>query len=142
MRHYLLLANETATSPPVRQWALELVAQQPTRSHVHVVVPATRVARGLTWTEGESRAHAAERLNDAMAGLRRFGMTVDGEVGDENPILAADDALRSRPYDAVVVSTLPHGSSRWLRGNVVERLRRRHDVPVVHLMAEPVGVRA
>jgi hypothetical protein len=47
------------------------------------------------------------------------------------------DVLRREPFDEIIVSTLPRGVSRWLRQNVLRRMAR-FDLPVTHVVAEPV----
>lgn len=131
--YYLLIANQTLDSPALQEWVARAAADADCR--FHVVVPATRVEHRFTWTEGEGRAVARRRLDEALLQFSDLGVSVEGEVGDENPILAARDAMREWRYDAVVVSTLPPGASRWLRLDVVSRLRRETNVPVVHIEA-------
>jgi hypothetical protein len=141
MPSYLLIANQTADGPELRRWARNAVARSRTRCRFHLVVPATRVERRFTWTAGESRAAARRHLEQGMANLADLGAVVTGEVGDESPLLAAGDALREHAVDTVVVSTLPVGRSRWLRADLVSRLRRYATVPVVPVAcpAELVG---
>jgi hypothetical protein len=133
MRHYLLIANQTLDTSTLRTWVLGEVAASRTRCHVHVVAPATRVGTAFTWTEGEARAAARQRLDNVLPWMRSLGVRAEGEVGDENPVLAAADALLERPYDEVVVSTLPAGVSRWLKADVIHRVRRIALVPVTHI---------
>lgn len=133
MRRYLVIANQTLDSPALWDWAAEAVTASPDGCHFHVVAPATRVEHRFSWTEGQARAAAHERLERTLARLGDLGATVDGQVGDENPLLAASDAMLEQRYDAVVVSTLPAGVSAWLRLDVVCRLRRQVEIPVVHI---------
>jgi hypothetical protein len=136
---YLLIANQTLDSPVLHEWVARAAANADCR--FHVVVPATRIEHRFTWTEGEGRALARRRLDEALLDFSALGVSVDGEVGDENPVLAASDAMRQWRYDAVVVSTLPPGASRWLRLDLVSRLRRETNLPVVHVEA-PALVKA
>jgi hypothetical protein len=57
---------------------------------------------------------------------------------------AVDDELGDGPdFAAIILSTFPAGISRWLRGDLLGRLRRRSGIPVVHVVAasaEPVTV--
>ena len=41
--------------------------------------------------------------------------------------------------DAVIVSTLPAGVSRWLKMDLPSRIDRMTDAPVTTIEAEPVG---
>ena len=130
-RTYLLIANQTLDSPTLHAWVKDTLAEGPCA--IHVVVPATPVKRSMTWTEGQAIAVAEEQLEQALSELRVLGAEADGEVGDADPVLAAQDALRDREFDAVVISTLAQGTSRWLRTDAVTRLERSVDVPVIHL---------
>jgi hypothetical protein len=131
--YYLLIANQTLDSPALRDWVARVSSSGDCR--FHVVVPATRVEHRFTWTEGEALARARRRLGEAIEEFSALGVPVEGEVGDENPILAAFDAILQWRYDAIVVSTLPRGLSRWLRLDVVSRLRRETRLPVIHVEA-------
>lgn len=139
MRSCLIVANQTLASP-----SLTAAVDERIRSGAvtfHVVVPATPVAHGLTWDEGESFRAAHERLEAILARLRSLGVRATGEVGSPDPIDAVHDALRDRTVDEVVLSTLPPGISRWLRQDVPSRLRDAIDVPL-HVVVgdrEPVG---
>jgi len=68
------------------------------------------------------------------------GVPASGEVGDENPMLAAGDALRRQPFDEIIVSTLPPGASRWMKRDLPNRLLRKYGLPVAHLTAAPEPV--
>jgi hypothetical protein len=98
----------------------------------HIVVPATH-PRDHAYTEGESRALARERLDRALTRLRAAGATVDGEVGDEHPIYAVQEVLDREMFDAIIVSTLPHTISRWLRTDLMHRVQG-FGVPVIHVV--------
>jgi hypothetical protein len=102
-----------------------------------LLVPATAPAGQSLWTEGEAHAVAEERLNEALAGLREIGAEVEGVVGDPRPISAVGDLLIERPHDAIIVSTLPVGVSRWLKQDLPHRIERTFGLPVEHVVAEP-----
>ncbi|MGY1622082.1 hypothetical protein ACI789_07810 [Geodermatophilus sp. SYSU D00965] len=52
--------------------------------------------------------------------------------------MAATAALARFPADAVIVSTLPLGLSRWLRRDLPGRLERAARLPVEHVVeADP-----
>jgi hypothetical protein len=46
---------------------------------------------------GRGAPQAQERLDDVLARLRREGVTVEGDIGDADPIQAMEDALGSSP---------------------------------------------
>jgi hypothetical protein len=42
------------------------------------------------------------------------------------------DVVESDPPDEIIVSTLPHTRSGWMRRDLIERLRDRTNLPVEH----------
>jgi len=138
MRRYLVVANQTLGGEPLLRQIRACRTAGP--SSFQVVVPATPVHEHGTWTEGKARKVATERLERMLASLRREGVTASGEVGDANPILAIDDALRRHEIDEIIISTLPPGISRWLRQDLVHRATKRFTQPVTHVVAAPVPI--
>ena len=121
----MLVANQTIGSDELRNAVLELRANDQAAEFT-LVVPATRVVRGLMWDEIETRAVARSRMEAGVELLRTAGCrVVEGRVGDEDPVLAVEDELRRRRYAGIVISTLPPGASRWLKMDVVSRIKRR-----------------
>jgi hypothetical protein len=133
----MLVANQTVEGPELRDAALRLQSGD-VHAELTLIVPATRVVHGLTWDEVETRAVARERLDAGLAYLRAAGCrVVDGRVGDEDPVLAVEDELRRRRYAGIVISTLPPGVSRWLKLDIVSRIKRRlpADRTVFHVVS-------
>jgi hypothetical protein len=135
MRSYLVVANQTLGGEHLIERVRQCLAHGPCR--YHIVVPATPQGELLTWTEGKSTAIAQDRLDRALAQFRELGAEADGEVGDKNPILAIEDALRHGAFDEIILSTLPPGLSRWLKLDLPSRVGARFNLPVTHLVAEP-----
>ena len=128
MRSYLVVANQTLDSPELAEAIGQRVAKGP--ATFHLVVPATPISRGFTWDEDEARAAATERLTKAIDRFRAAGATVSGEIGTTDPVQAAQDALREREVDEIILSTLPPGISRWLGQDAPTRLKGSVSVPV------------
>jgi hypothetical protein len=131
MRTHLIIANQTLVGEALLGAVSKRIDAGPAR--FHVVVPATPPPHGITamtWDEEETWRAASERLDAILAWLRARGAEADGEIGDRDPVAAARDALRRRPVDEIILSTLPPGTSRWLRQDVVSRLRAAVAVPV------------
>ena len=135
MGRYLVVANQTLGGDPLVSELRQRIAADAECSF-YVVVPATHPREHLTWTEGEAQALAQERLDRALERLRGEGASVDGEVGDENPVQAIDDALRSGEFQGIILSTLPPGTSRWLRQDLPTRVQRRFEIPLTHVIGE------
>jgi hypothetical protein len=142
MRTVLIVANETLASPTLASAVSQRLARGPTQ--FHVVVPATPIQHRLTWDERESYDAAVARLDAVLARLLDLGAEASGEIGSKDPIAAVRDALRARPVDEIILSTLPSGASRWLRQDVPRRLMDVVRVPVTVVTAprELVATRA
>lgn len=135
MRRYLVVANQTLAGDALASKIRELARSGPCA--FHVVVPATP-PQDHAWTEGEARAIAGQRLDAALGRLRDLGLEATGEVGDASPMLAIEDALRDHgPFEAVVLSTLPPGISRWLKLDLPHRVEAVFGLTVHHVIGEP-----
>ena len=135
MPSYLIVANQTLGGAELLDHLRGLAEAGP--CSFHLVVPATPSKEHLTWTEGEAHGIAGHRLAEGIDRLGSLGAEVTGEVGDASPMLAVDDAMRSRTVDEIVVTTLPVGLSRWLKLSLPDRLARKYGVPVTHIVVEP-----
>jgi hypothetical protein len=125
----LIVANQTLPSAALAADVSRRIGSGATE--FHVVVPATPPpGRGFSWDEEAARAQAEKRLAAFLDGLRAQGATVDGEIGDRDPVAAAQDASREHDVAEVILSTLPAGISHWLRQDVPSRMRDAFTVPV------------
>jgi GABA permease len=102
---------------------------------VFVVAPALAGSRAAHWASDidDGMVLARQRLDASLAGLERLGLSAGGEIGDSDPNLALEDALRHFPADEVVISTHPPERSRWLERGVVARAEENLDLPVTHV---------
>ena len=132
-RKVLVVANRTAESPEL----LHVMRQRAAEGAVGftLVVPVT--AHGMTWATDMNAggAEAEQHLTAALGGMRRAGLSVDGRLGDPDPIAAVQDAVNFDTFDEVIVSTLPHGISRWLGLDLPRRVERSTGLPVRHVTA-------
>jgi hypothetical protein len=97
-----------------------------------VVAPALR-SRVAHWTGDDSSLEDAEtHLAETLDGLASAGVPARGAVGSDDPIQAADDALRTFDADEVVFVT-GAGEDNWLERGVVDRARERYEIPVTHV---------
>jgi hypothetical protein len=136
MRRCLVIANQTLGSSELFE-ELRNRHDQDGDTTFCLVVPATPAGGGAFWSEGQARAHARHALDDALERLHDAGIDATGDVGDEDPVLAAGDVLSHAPFDEIIVSTFPPGVSRWLHRDLPNRLRRRYALPVTHVAAVP-----
>ena len=135
MRRTLVIANETVTGDVIPR----LLADDESRE-VLVVAPALN-GRLAHWSSDDRRARreAEQRLEGCLDSLRAVGLLVNGSVGDADPLLAIEDALRIFPADDIVIATHPEGRSNWLARNIVGRARARYAVPIHHFVVDSPG---
>jgi hypothetical protein len=135
MHRYVVVANRTLAGTHLLETLVELTAHD--RCVFHVVVPAEH-PRTHAWSDGESWATAAARLERALSRFAALDAEVDGEVGDADPAMAVEDVLmRGETWDGIVVSTLPPGPSRWLKLDLPNRLAGRTGLRVIHVIGHP-----
>jgi hypothetical protein len=136
----LVVANRTVDSSELIAALRQRAARSP--AGFTLLVPA--VPRGLSWAV-DMKAGGPEAELRAKTGalhMRSCGLEIEAvTVGDPDPLAAVGDILLARRFDEVVVSTLPHGVSYWLRLSLPQRLRRMTDLPVAHVTAHPRPVR-
>jgi GABA permease len=126
-RRILVLATDPAAEGRL---AAEIERARSGRtSHVHVVCP-TLTSSVRSWASDVDcdRLQAARLLERTLSELRAAGITADGEVGDENPMQAIEDALRTFGADEIIVSTGPER-------RVATQARERFALPVDELAA-------
>ena len=130
-----MVANETVAGEELVS-AIGTLALTQTTSFL-VVCPALN-SRLKTWTSDEdpARAAAQKRLDATLARLASVGIDARGEVGDGDPLVAVEDAVRTFHPDEIVISTHPAGRSNWLERGIVDSVRVRFDVPVTHVVVD------
>jgi hypothetical protein len=103
------------------------------RAQVLVVCPAspTRL-RHLTSDLDAARAQAQERLEQSLNHLGTAGIHAQGEIGDDDPLQAIEDALRSFGADEIIITTPPEPSST-IDPEIVRATRERFALPVSHI---------
>ncbi len=77
--------------------------------------------------------HAEEVKQESVERLEEAGVTVTGEAGESDPVLAIQDALATFDADQIVVFSHPEGSRNWREEGVVEEAERRFPLPVRHI---------
>jgi len=134
-RRVLVVANETVGGEELMSAISELALSG--RTEFLVVSPALN-SRLKTWTSDEdpARAQARARLDATLTRLSSVGIEARGEIGDVDPLVAIEDAVRLFHPDEIVLSTHPEGRSNWLERGVVGAVRERFDVPVTHVVVD------
>ena len=130
----LVIANETVGGEALRERIEEHAGK---RAHVLVVSPALNTPlKHWTSDEDPARAEAQERLERSLRRLERDGIEARGEIGDDDPLQAIEDALRTFGPDEIIISTHPEGRSNWLERGVVSGARERFAVPITHVVVD------
>jgi len=134
-RRVLVIANETVAGEELVGAISTLSLTQ--ASSFLVVCPALN-SRLKTWTSDEdpAREAAQARLAATLERLGAVGIQARGEIGDSDPLVAVEDAVRSFRPDEIVISTHPPGKSNWLERGIVDGVRVRFDVPVTHVVVD------
>ena len=124
----LVVANETVVGPPLLD-KIRSRAQQGRASFL-IVCPQS---------DASAAAHpeAERRLRRALTILRGEGIDAHGQVAHPDPFTAAMQAVQDERVDEIIVSTFPgEKTSSWLRGDLINRLRKQTGLPVEHVEVE------
>lgn len=134
-RRVLVVANETVGGSELMKVMGDLALAA--KTEFYVVCPALN-SRLKTWTsdEDDARAKAQKRLDATLERLASIGIEAKGSIGDLDPLVAMEDAVRSFHPDEIVVSTHPLGRSNWLERGVVDAARDRFDVSLRHVVVD------
>lgn len=103
-----------------------------------VVTPALATSRAAHWASDvdEAMELARQRMELSLIAIGELGLKARGEIGDSDPNVAIEDALRVFPADEIVISTHPPERSRWLEHGVVDRAREQIDLPITHVVVD------
>ncbi len=138
MARYLIVANLTAESPTLRDEAARIVEQDPD-AVFDVVVPRSGVRPGLALLGGldsrKLRLTRARRVRERLAAVGAKAVVI--HLAKMEPLDEIEDVLREGEFKAVIVSTLPHHLSHWLRTDLPGRISRRHPDLQVRVVTAP-----
>lgn len=131
MSHRVLaiIPGELHGEEPVRELRAD---GEPGGFELRVVVPAVE-ANAFRHTMGDvdgPRAEAEDRLEEVLATLRSSGIEAAGEVGDPDPVQAAQDALLKAPADEVVILEHEDEQARWFEEGLFEKAQAGIDPPL------------
>ncbi len=141
-RRVLVLANRALEegSRVVEPLIEEIqVATAGYRARVDVVYPLPLSALHHWATDVDAaRAEAEGLVAEVVAALDAHGLDARGELGDEDPVQAVEDELRTFGADTIVVVTHEQAERHELDASAVERIRERFALPVT-CVTLPVG---
>jgi nucleotide-binding universal stress UspA family protein len=128
----LIVATTSVPHDALRPLVADLVDEE---ADVRVVSPASKLSP-LQWLaneEDEARAQAEEIAEDVAAAVADEG-SVEAEVGDTDPLQAAEDALRTFDADHLVVAVKEEEKASWLERASVEDGFERFGRPVTYVV--------
>jgi hypothetical protein len=107
----LVVANRTAATQRLLDAVERRAAGAPCR--FTLLVPDVEHRRDADWTLDTARRLLANAAGGPVGGL----------AGGPDPFVAVRDAVATRAFDEIIISTLPRGVSKWLRRDLVRRVR-------------------
>jgi hypothetical protein len=111
----LVVAHRTAATPRLLEQVRARAKQEPCSFVLLVPRP---------YWDPETE-EAAKVIELALPLLEEAaGAHVEAMVGDTDPLVAIKSALERSPFDEVIVSTLPHRVSHWLRLDLPAQVER------------------
>ena len=95
--------------------------------------PGAAASRAAHWASDidEATELARQRMELSLIEIDRLGLKAKGEIGDSDPNVAIEDALRVFPADEILISTHPAGSLALARARR-RRAGARGDRPAGH----------
>ena len=125
----LVVANQTVLGAPLLDRIRKRAGQGP--ATFLLICPQS----DLTMS---AHPEAERRLRRALTVLRGEGIEAHGQVAHPDPYTAAVHAVQDERVDEIIVSTFPGAkTSTWLRGDLVNRLRKQTGLPVEHVEVAP-----
>ena len=119
----LVVAHQTAATPRLLEAVGRRVAAGPAR--FHLLIPSIAQHAEISEAEREHRHADGERMLALALPLleKAAGGSVEGSVSyRHDPMDAVEETLRDGDFHEIIVSTLPHGVSRWLHVDLPHRL--------------------
>lgn len=138
----LVVANETVQGEALINAIRDRCRDR--KCEVHVVTPALAASRADHWASDidEAIELARQRMELSLIEIRQLGLKARGEIGDSDPNVAIEDALRVFAADEILISTHPPERSRWLEHGVVDKAKERIDLPIAHVVVDLAADRA
>jgi hypothetical protein len=114
-KRVLVVAHKTAATRPL----LDAVRERAQRGPSTFTLLVPNAAHGLhrvVDAEDQGAGETQGVLDVALPKLSEAaGSSVEGIVGDADPVAAVHDAINLRGFDEIIISTLPTHVSRWLK---------------------------
>jgi hypothetical protein len=106
-------------------------------AEVLVVAPALNSRKRFFLADPDPAIDRAEAVQEeTVERLDEEGIDAAGDTGEEDPLLALQDALTTYDADEIVLFTHEGGKQNWQEEGLVEQAKGRFSVPVRHLVVE------
>lgn len=132
----LIVTTSSSVSEPVRREIERRAAGRHTQTMV--VVPALAGSRfeQAAGEVDEAIAHADEHREPAAEEAMDAGarLVTEPRIGDSDPILAIEDALREFSAQEILIVTRPAEEADWMEEDLFDRARERFRLPIAHFV--------
>ena len=132
----LALVSEPVSADALRSAVGEEDAKN---AEVLVVAPALNTRTRFILADPDPAIDRAESIQEETAERLTEG-GVDAApaaaAGEEDPLLALQDALATYDADEVVLFTHASGDQNWLEDGLVDKAKQRFDAPVRHVVID------
>ena len=133
-KRILALVSEPISADALRA---AIGADAADEAEVLVVAPALNTKTRFLLADPDPAIERAEAVQqETVERLDEEGIDAAGDTGEENPMLALQDALATYEADEIVLFTHPGGKQNWKEEGLVEEAQGRFDVPVRHIVVE------
>lgn len=106
-------------------------------AEVLVVAPALNSRKRFFLADPDPAIERAEQVQaETVDRLDDGGIDAAGGTGEEDPLLALQDALATYDADEIVLFTHADDERNWLEEGLVDKARERFSVPVRHMVVE------
>jgi hypothetical protein len=127
-----IVADDPIGHEPLREIRTEGNRGRGNGLDLRVIVPAVEpnAFRHILGDVDEPKREAEARLGRVLEELRANGIEAGGEVGDPDPIQAAQDALLKAPADEIVIFEHERAQARWFEKGLLEKAQAGLDPPL------------
>jgi hypothetical protein len=106
-------------------------------AEVLVVAPALNSKKRFFLADPDPAIERAEDVQEeTVERLDEGGIDAAGDTGEEDPLLALQDALATYEADEIVLFTHAGDKRNWLEEGLVEQAKERFSVPVRHMVVD------
>ena len=106
-------------------------------AEVLVIAPALNSKTRYILADPDPAIDRAEAVQqETVERLGEEGIDAAGDTGEEDPLLALQDALATYDADEIVLFTHAGGEQNWQEEGVVEEAEGRFKAPVRHIVIE------